>query len=111
MICSCVNLDRFIRPSPDDGHYFRTGAFERAGSARAPHQGRLATIKTLAGFDFSFQPSLDRNRIMTLASLDFIDKHEVVHLIGQSGIGKSHLAIGSRPLFGRPVRCKGNRRR
>ena len=24
---------------------------------------RLSTIKTLAGFDFSFQPSLDKNRI------------------------------------------------
>jgi len=30
---------------------------------------------------------------MALASLDFIDKHEVVHFIGQSGTGKSHLAI------------------
>src|SRR3954471_14064626 len=29
--------------------------------------GRLLSIKTLAGFDFSFQPSLDRNRILTLA--------------------------------------------
>lgn len=54
---------------------------------------RLATIKTLTGFDFSFQPSLDRNRIMALASLDFVDKHEVVHFIGQSGTGKSHLAV------------------
>jgi len=53
---------------------------------------RLASIKTLSGFDFSFQPSLDRNRILALAQLDFIDRHEVVHLIGQSGIGKSHLA-------------------
>jgi DNA replication protein DnaC len=45
--------------------------------------GRLLTIKTLTGFDFSFQPSLDRNRILTLAQLDFIDRHEVVHFIGQ----------------------------
>jgi len=29
--------------------------------------GRLLTLKTLTGFDFSFQPSLDRNRILTLA--------------------------------------------
>ena len=35
--------------------------------------GRLLTIKTLAGFDFAFQPSLDRNRILTLAGLDFIE--------------------------------------
>src|SRR5271157_2440127 len=58
----------------------------------ALQMARLATIKTLSGFDFAFQPSLDRNRILALAQLDFIDRHEVVHLIGQSGTGKSHLA-------------------
>ena len=55
----------------------------------ALQMARLATIKTLTGFDFSFQPSLDRNRIMALASLDFVNKHEVVHFIGQSGTGKA----------------------
>ena len=54
---------------------------------------RLTPVKTLASFDFAFQPSLERNRILALAGLDFIDRHEVVHLIGQSGTGKSHLAI------------------
>jgi len=54
---------------------------------------RLAPPKTLEGFDFSFQPSLDRNRILTLAGLDFIDRHEVVHFLGQPGCGKTHLAI------------------
>ena len=58
----------------------------------ALQMARLAPIKSLTGFDFSFQPSLDRNRIMALAGLDFIDRHEVVHFIGQSGTGKSHLA-------------------
>jgi DNA replication protein DnaC len=55
--------------------------------------GRLLTVKTLAGFDFAFQPSLDRNRILTLAQLAFIDRHEVVHFIGQPGCGKTHLAL------------------
>ncbi len=59
----------------------------------ALQMARLTTIKTLSGFDFAFQPSLDRNRILALAQLDFIDRHEVVHLIGQSGTGKSHLAV------------------
>jgi DNA replication protein DnaC len=54
---------------------------------------RLSTIKTLAGFDFAFQPSLDRNRVLALAQLDFIDRHEVLHLLGPPGTGKSHLAI------------------
>lgn len=55
--------------------------------------GRLTTVKTLAGFDFAFQPSLDRNRILTLAGLDFINRHEVVHFLGQPGCGKTHLAL------------------
>ena len=55
--------------------------------------GRLLTIKTLAGFDFAFQPSLDKNRILALAQLDFVDHHEVVHFLGQPGCGKTHLAL------------------
>jgi DNA replication protein DnaC len=55
--------------------------------------GRLVNVKTLAGFDFAFQPSLDKNRILTLAGLDFIGRHGVVHLLGQPGCGKTHLAI------------------
>jgi DNA replication protein DnaC len=54
---------------------------------------RLSAIKTLASFDFSFQPSLDKNRIMALAELQFIDRAEVVHLIGPPGTGKSHLSL------------------
>jgi DNA replication protein DnaC len=59
----------------------------------ALQMARLTPVRTLAGFDFAFQPSLDRNRVLALAGLDFIDRHEVVHLIGQSGTGKSHLAV------------------
>src|SRR5436190_18855794 len=54
---------------------------------------RLSSIKTLAGFDFSFQPSLDNNRIMALAELEFIDRREVVHFLGPPGTGKSHLSL------------------
>jgi DNA replication protein DnaC len=54
---------------------------------------RLTAVKTLAGFNFSFQPSLDRSRILTLAQLEFIDRNEVVHVLGPPGTGKSHLAV------------------
>ncbi len=54
----------------------------------ALRMARLPVIKTLAGFDFSFQPSLDRNRILALAGLDFIARAEVVHLLGPPGTGK-----------------------
>ncbi len=52
----------------------------------------MSAVKTLAGFDFAFQPSLDRNRILALAELKFIERAEVVHLLGPPGTGKSHLA-------------------
>jgi DNA replication protein DnaC len=58
----------------------------------ALRMARLPILKTLAGFDFLFQPSLDRNRIMALAGLDFINRAEVVHLLGPPGTGKSHIA-------------------
>lgn len=53
---------------------------------------KLMPIKTLESFDFSFQPSLDRERIAALAHLDFIRRAEVVHFLGPPGTGKSHLA-------------------
>ena len=54
---------------------------------------RLTQLKTLESFDFSFQPSLDRNQVLTLAGLGFIARNEVVHFLGPPGTGKSHLAV------------------
>lgn len=54
---------------------------------------RLTQVKTLESFDFSFQPSLDRNQILTLAQLGFLERNEVIHFLGPPGTGKSHLAI------------------
>lgn len=53
---------------------------------------KLLPVKTLESFDFSFQPSLDRQRIAALAQLDFVRRAEVVHFLGPPGTGKSHLA-------------------
>jgi len=53
---------------------------------------KLLPVKTLESFDFSFQPSLDKNRIMALAELDFVERVETVHFLGPPGTGKSHLA-------------------
>ena len=59
----------------------------------AVQMARLSAIKTLSGFDFAFQPSLDKNRVMALAGLQFIDRAEAVHLIGPPGTGKTHLSL------------------
>ena len=50
--------------------------------------------KTLAEFDFDFQPSLDRKVIGELSTLRFVEEKRNVILLGPPGVGKSHLAIG-----------------
>jgi len=66
---------------------------ERRRIHMALRTARLTQLKTLECFDFSFQPSLDRNQILTLAQLEFMARNEVVHFLGPPGTGKSHLAI------------------
>lgn len=49
--------------------------------------------QTLANFDWSFQPAIDRKRLETLATCAFIRAHESVLFQGPPGIGKTHLAV------------------
>lgn len=59
----------------------------------AMRSSRLPAMKTLADFDFSFQPSLKREQIESLHTLGFVERHENVVLLGPPGVGKTHLAI------------------
>ncbi len=56
-------------------------------------QASFPVTKTLDGFDFNFQPSLDRQVVMNLSNLSFIDRNEVAIFIGPPGVGKTHLAL------------------
>jgi DNA replication protein DnaC len=49
---------------------------------------------TLGNFDFSFQPSIDRRQIETLATGAFIRGHTTLLAQGPPGVGKTHLCVG-----------------
>jgi DNA replication protein DnaC len=48
--------------------------------------------KSLEDFDFAFNPNVPKAKILDLATCAFIDKRENVLLVGQTGVGKSHVA-------------------
>ena len=53
----------------------------------------LPTGKTLEDFDWSFQPRVDRSKLETLATCQFIRSRDNVLFPGPPGVGKSHLAV------------------
>ncbi len=60
--------------------------------ARRLKQAGLVTLKTLADFDWSFNPKLPKARLAELASARFVQTHGGVLLLGPPGVGKSHVA-------------------
>lgn len=50
------------------------------------------TLKTLEDFDWSFNPSIHRQPIYTLATGNFIRQTKDVLFLGPPGVGKTHLA-------------------
>lgn len=48
--------------------------------------------KGLKDFDFDFQPKLKKAEVMDCSTLRFMDTHDNLLFIGNSGVGKTHLA-------------------
>jgi DNA replication protein DnaC len=59
------------------------GRLKRAG---------FSSDMTLEGFDFSFNPGVNRQEVLELSTCRFIERKENLFLIGPSGVGKTHLA-------------------
>ncbi len=53
----------------------------------------LPSGMTLENFDFGFQPSIERRRIETLATCDFVRRHATLLVQGPPGVGKTHLCV------------------
>jgi DNA replication protein DnaC len=68
---------------------------ERRSQQRLVHRLALSgcdSLKSLAQFDFSAAPGVNRMLIQDLATCAFIPRHENILLCGPTGVGKSHLA-------------------
>jgi DNA replication protein DnaC len=52
----------------------------------------INTTKTLEGFDFAFNPHINRQRVLDLTTCTYIRQKRNVLLCGPTGVGKTHLA-------------------
>jgi DNA replication protein DnaC len=50
--------------------------------------------KTLEDFDFSFNPTINRQQVLQLATCDYIRRKRNVLICGPTGVGKSHISQG-----------------
>ena len=49
-------------------------------------------LKTFEDFDFSFQPTINKEQIIDFKNLRFIENKENIIFVGSPGVGKTHLA-------------------
>jgi DNA replication protein DnaC len=64
---------------------------------RTPKQiltARFPTVKSLDSFDFLALPSLNKMLVLELARSDYVERRENIIAVGNSGTGKSHIALG-----------------
>ena len=53
-------------------------------------------VRTLEGFDFAAQPSLDPGQVRDLAACRWVANGDALLVLGPPGVGKTHLAVGPR---------------
>ena len=55
---------------------------------------RFPAVKSLDTFDFTVIPSVNKALVMELARCEYIQRRENVIAVGNSGAGKTHIALG-----------------
>ena len=67
---------------------------ERRMVERRIGQARFPAVKSLDSFDFKALPSLNKMLTLELARCEYIERHENVIALGNSGTGKTHVVLG-----------------
>jgi len=66
---------------------------ERRATERRIRQAKFPVLKSLDSFDFLAIPSLNKAMVLELARAEFLVRRENVLLLGNSGTGKTHIAL------------------
>ena len=66
---------------------------ERRATERRIHQARFPVVKSLDTFEFPAIPAVNKALVLELARCEFLLRRENVLLLGNSGTGKTHLAL------------------
>ena len=66
---------------------------ERRAIERRIRQAKFPVVKTLDSFDFLAIPSINKTVVLELARSEFLTRRENVLLLGNSGTGKTHIAL------------------
>jgi DNA replication protein DnaC len=80
---SLETFERLLRAELDDRRERRI--------ARRLDDSHLPDRPTLETFDFAFQPKLDKALVLDLAQLAWVDRKDDLVLVGEPGVGKSHI--------------------
>jgi len=67
---------------------------ERNRQERLVRNARFPVLKELSDFDFTCVPSLSSQRVLALAQGHYIRTAESILLVGNPGLGKTHIATG-----------------
>jgi DNA replication protein DnaC len=66
---------------------------ERRATERRVRQAKFPVLKSLDSFDFLAIPSLNKAMVLELARSEFLVRRENALLLGNSGTGKTHIAL------------------
>jgi DNA replication protein DnaC len=67
---------------------------ERRTVERRIKEARFPAVKSLDSFEFAALPSLNKTLVLELARGEYVERRENIIAVGNSGTGKTHVAIG-----------------